>query len=293
MVINAGGAAAARRPVVLCADDFALTEGVSRAILDLAEAGRVSATSAMTNRPCWPRLASDLRELDGRLGVGLHLNLTLGAPLGAMPRLAPRGVLPGLSTFLQGALLGQLPPDEIGGEIDRQLDAFEAALGRPPDFVDGHQHVHVLPGIRAVLLAVLNRRGWRGRVWLRDPSDRPGAILRRRVAMRKALTVRALASGFGRAAHDAGLDTNEGFSGFSPFDPARDTGSDFARFLEALGPRPVVMCHPGRADAELATLDPVVAAREQEYAYLASDQFWNLLEAKAVSLVPRPTTSLS
>ena len=276
------------RHVVVCADDFALTEGVSRAILDLARAGRLSATSAMTNRPWWPRLAPALGELDGRLGVGLHLNLTLGQPLGAMPRLAPGGVLPGLPDLVPMALLGRLPLAEIGAEIERQLTAFEAALGLAPDFVDGHQHVHVLPGIRAELLGALERRGWRGRVWLRDPADRLSAILRRRVAARKALTVRALASGFGQAGRASGFHTNEGFSGFSPFDPARDPAADFARFLEALGPRPLVMCHPGHVDAELATLDPVTEPRAREYAYLASDAFKNLLEREALLLTPRP-----
>ncbi|HYI91845.1 MAG TPA: ChbG/HpnK family deacetylase [Beijerinckiaceae bacterium] len=274
------------RQVVLCADDFAVTEGVSRAILDLARAGRLSATSAMTSRPWWPRLAPALRECDGRLGVGLHLNLTLGAPLGAMPRLAPNGALPSLSTVMRTALLGRSPRGEIREEIERQLAAFEAAMGRPPDFVDGHQHVHVLPGIRAELLAALGSRGWRG-VWLRDPSDRLRAILKRRVAVRKALTVRALATGFAQAARAAGFSVNEGFSGFNPFDPAGDVAAEFARAFDALGPRPVVMCHPGHVDAELAALDPVVASREREYAYLASEAFGELLRSRRVALVPR------
>jgi len=191
------------------------------------------------------------------------------------------------------AFLGQLPADEIGGEIDRQLAAFEAALGRPPDFVDGHQHVHVLPGIRARLLAALDRRGRRGCIWLRDPSDRLQAILRRGVAAKKALTVRGLASDFGRTARTAGFDVNEGFSGFSRFDPARDPAADFAAYFDALGPRPLVMCHPGHVDAELAALDPVIEPRAREYAYLASDAFSELLERRAVVLTPRPAALVS
>jgi predicted glycoside hydrolase/deacetylase ChbG (UPF0249 family) len=276
------------RPVVLCADDFGLTEGVSRGILDLARMGRISAASAMTNRPWWPRLARDLDAIGGELGVGLHLNLTVGAPLGAMPQLAPKGVFPELSEVLRGAFRKRLPLAEIGAEIDRQLTAFEAALGRPPDFIDGHQHVHALPGIRDALLKILRDRGWQGRVWLRDPSDRLGATLRRRVAVRKALTVRMLARGFAAAACAAGFEVNEGFSGFSPFDLARDPAADFPRYFEALGRRPLVMCHPGHVDAELARLDPVGEPREQEYAYLASDTFSDWLRAKNVVLVPRP-----
>ena len=48
------------RPLVLCADDFALAEGVSEGIIMLAEAGRLSAIGCMTASPLWPRLAVEL-----------------------------------------------------------------------------------------------------------------------------------------------------------------------------------------------------------------------------------------
>ena len=274
--------------VVLCADDFGLTEGISRGILDLARLGRLSAISVMSHRPAWQRLAPDLADLDGRLGVGLHLTLTLGQPLGQMRQFAPGGCFPAFPVVLRRALARQLPADEIKQEIDRQLGAFEAALGCPPDFVDGHQHVHVLRGVREPLFAALDGRGWSGRVWLRDPSDRVGAILRRRLASPKALLVAGLSVGFRAAAGGAGFAVNEGFSGFSVFDPARDVATDFGRYFQDLGQRPVVMCHPGHVDAELHRLDPVIETRAWEYAYLASDEFSALLSERAISLVPQP-----
>jgi predicted glycoside hydrolase/deacetylase ChbG (UPF0249 family) len=274
--------------VVLCADDFGLTEGVSRGILELAEAGRISATGAMTNRPDWPRLAPALRPLAGRIGVGLHLNLTTAEPLGAMPGLAPGGSFPALGDLMGRALMGRLPVGEARGEIERQLDAFEGAFGAPPAFVDGHQHVHVLPGIRPALLAALAERGWQGKVWLRDPGDRVGAIVRRGVSVRKALLVAVLAQGFRRAAREAGFDTNEGFSGYSPFDAATPPGRIFRSAFLALGPRPVVMAHPGYGDEALRALDPVVESRAEELAYLKSDAFADLLRERDLVLAPAP-----
>lgn len=106
------------------------------------------------------------------------------------------------------------------------------------------------------------------------------------MARRKALLVRALASGFGEAARAAGFAANEGFSGFSAFDPAVPAERVFAAALSHLGPRPLVMCHPGHADAELAALDPVVATRPQELAFLASDAFPALLERRGLALAP-------
>lgn len=198
----------------------------------------------MSHRPGWARNASALRALDGRVGVGLHLTLTLGKPLGPMPLLAPDGRLPALGALLRRSLLRPLPSPEVKGEIERQLAAFEDRFGRPPDFVDGHQHVHVLPGVRGPILAVLAERGLQGRTWLRDPSDSLANIAGRPVSRRKALLVRALASGFGEAARAAGFATNRGFSGFSPFDPAVPAERAFEAAFRSLGPRPLVMCHP-------------------------------------------------
>lgn len=259
--------------MVLCADDFAITAGVSRGILRLAELGRISATSAMTARPHWPSHGRALRALDGRVAVGLHLTLTLGAPLGPMPGLAPGGELPRYRTLAAAALLRRLPQQEIHSEIARQIDAFADLFGRMPDFVDGHQHVHVLPGIRQALLSVAGARGLAGRLWLRHPGDRAAAIVWRGIAVAKAMVIATLAQGFPMAARQAGFDTNEGFAGVSPFDPARDIAADFARFLAAPGRRHLVMCHPGEIDAELARVDDVVATRPQELAFLLGRRF--------------------
>lgn len=254
---------------VLCADDFALTEGVSRSILALLERGKLSATGAMTNRPHWRSLAGELGAFSGQADLGLHLNLTCAAPLGAMARLAPGGELPGLPELARAAVSSTTVRREIAAEIARQLDAFEDRLGRAPDFVDGHQHVHVLPGVRRAVLDAVRRRYPAGSVYLRDPADSAGAIRARGIAVTKALVIAGLAFGFRPAALKREIKVNRGFSGVAPFDPARDFGADLARFLLMPGPAHLVMCHPGFVDDELARLDPVIATRPVEHAALA------------------------
>lgn len=253
---------------VLCADDFALTEGVSRSILELLELGKISATGAMTNRPHWRRLAGELLRFSGSADIGLHFNLTCAAPLGPMARVAPGGEFPRLGDLARAAASSAAARAEIRAEIERQLDAFESALGRAPDFVDGHQHVHVLPGVRGAVLTAVQRRYREGSVYLRDPADSSSAIRERGVAVGKALVIAGLALGLRSQALRRGIKVNRGFSGVSPFDPARDFAADLRRFLIRPGPAHLVMCHPGHVDDELPGLDPVVATRPQEHAAL-------------------------
>ena len=81
----------------------------------------------------------------------------------------------------------------------------------------------------------------------------------------------ALALRFAAAARRKGLPTNEGFSGFSRFDPGVPYAQEFADAMLAPGPRHIVMCHPGHPDAELAKLDAVVDRRRMEYDALMRD----------------------
>src|SRR5262245_47985518 len=160
-------------PITLCADDFALSSGVSEGILSLAEAGRLSATSALVTTTHWQAHARPIMRLRNRLAVGLHLNLTFGHPLGPMRDLTPEGVFPPLSTLMRIAMTDRLSRLKIAAEVELQLDRFEAEAGFPPDFVDGHHHVHVIPGIRQILIAALNRRFPARGLFVRDPSDSP------------------------------------------------------------------------------------------------------------------------
>jgi chitin disaccharide deacetylase len=259
------------RMIILCADDYGLTEGVSRAIGELAAAKRLSATSVVVTSPHWPASAPRLCAHRGRLSVGLHLDLTLAGPLGPMPKLAPGAMLPGLPGLLGRALLGRLDRQEIGAEIGRQLDRFEQGMHAPPDHIDGHQHVHVLPGVRNVLLETVAKRYPNRPPLIRDPSDRPADIVGRGLAAPKALFIAGLALGLAHTARSKGLPTNDTFSGVSRFDMAQPYADELKAAFTRAGRRHLVMCHPGHPDAELANLDPVVGRRRMEYDALMRD----------------------
>ncbi len=263
----------------LCADDFALSPAVTQGILEALGAGRLTATSAMTTQPSWPDAARKFRELAPAADLGLHFNLTLGGPLGRMQRFAPDGRFPAMNSIVPAAWRGALPRLEILDELRRQLDAFEAAYGAPPDYVDGHQHVQVLPAIADDLIEELSSRKLAGKCWLRDSADRPRRIFARGKHWGKALTVSGLARGFRKKAMAAGFALNDGFSGFSDFSAQGDYAADFTTYMEAPGRKPLIMCHPGHVDDELARLDPVTFSRETELAFLLSDRFYGRMAA--------------
>lgn len=279
------------RAIAVCADDYGLSPAVSAGIRELAEAGRISATSAMTVFPEWPWEAERIRPLADRIEVGLHLTLTDAAPLGAMPRLAPSGRLPALGALLARAHLASLPREEVRMELERQLNAFEAALGRPPRFVDGHQHVHVLPGVREAVLGLFGERLDPSRTWLRVCTSPVGAIRARGVAVPRALLIDRLSRPIGRAARARGLVVNDDFRGVSAL-VAGDVATEFEAFMTGPGERPLMMCHPGRVDAALLARDPVHARREVELDYLGGPGFASALAARGLvvrPLLPRPS----
>lgn len=252
--------------MAICADDYALTPAVSTAILDLARAGRISAISCMTASPFWPALGPELRSVADKVDVGLHLTLVDEQPCTPMPRMAPHGRLPSIGQLIVKAHLGQLALEEIAREVDAQLAAFVAVMHRPPAHIDGHLHAHVLPGIRDIVLAAAERLT--PRPWLRTVTDR--AVFARRAAL-KAWILNVLGKSFTREARARGFVTNDGFSGFYDF-AARGYAGAFPSFLRKLGPRPLILCHPGAANDSAAW----APARADEYEFLMSPAFGQL-----------------
>ncbi|MFV3129997.1 ChbG/HpnK family deacetylase [Niveispirillum sp. KHB5.9] len=275
------------RPIRVIADDYALSPGVSDGILDLARAGRLSGTGAMVPSPRWKADAVRLLDTPDGFATGLHLTLT-GAlsPLGPMPSLCPGGRFPTLSRWLAlshaGLLSSGAAKAELAAEIGRQLDAFEDAMGRAPHFVDGHQHLHLLPGIRPLLLDAITRRYAPGTVWLRDCAEPAGRILHRGVTVGKALFIAALARGLAAQAAARAIPTNRGFAGIYGF--IGDFPALMARFLDGSPAGGVIMVHPARRDTELASLDPVVGARLAEMDYLAGPTWPDALSHAGIFL---------
>lgn len=275
---------AAPRRIWLCADDYGIAPGVNRAIRALAERGRINATSVMVAAPSFDR--AQARALDQaranapRLAIGLHVTLT--APYRPLTAFAPtkQGAFLRLSAVAGAAFLRRLDISAIRREVDAQFAAFAAAFGRPPDFVDGHQHVHVLPQVREAVLAAAAETT--PRPWVRQcESARP---LRELWTEPKTVVIGLLSRGLRRQARAAGIATNTAFAGVYAFRPDADFSVLFPRFLAFLPEDGLIMCHPGLVDAELQRLDPLTTLREREYAFLLSDAFPRILAEHGIQL---------
>ena len=152
------------------------------------------------------------------------------------------------------------------------MDAFEDAFSGVPAFIDGHQHVHVFPLIRDLLIAEVVGRYGRN-CWIRSTVEPFPAILRRGVAAFKAEVLGARQA---RLADRAGLARNDSFRGGCGLSPASAYDRLFPRFLDGAGEtsrRLLIFCHPGHVDALLQARSTTADARASEYAYFASSRF--------------------
>jgi predicted glycoside hydrolase/deacetylase ChbG (UPF0249 family) len=270
--------------IVVCADDYGLSMGVCDAIERLIAQRRLSATGAMTGMAGWRARAGDFRALIRQhpADVGLHFTLTGQRPLTPARGLARDGRLPEIGPLILRAFAGTLPRAAIQDELRAQLDAFEDEWGAPPDFLDGHQHAHGLPGIREIVVEELSRRYGGTDIWLRNCRE-PAAWARRRGhGWRKALLIGTLTAGTARRAATAGIATNDSFRGLYDFGPEPGFRTVFRAALQGPGERVLVHCHPGTVDEELRRLDPLLEPREHELAYLASAECAEDLAAAGV-----------
>jgi chitin disaccharide deacetylase len=139
--------------LIVTADDFNLSEGVSRGILVAHQHGIVTETSVMVNLGGLSHAAELLMDAP-RLGLGLHLNITRGRPLAALP---PVAELLGADGSFRGspqALPTRVAVQVVQAEFQAQLDSFVQVFGRLPQHLDTHHHVHQHPDVLQALLAL-------------------------------------------------------------------------------------------------------------------------------------------
>lgn len=264
--------------LTLCADDFAQSGSISAGILQLIDAGRLSATSALSQSPHWPELAGEIRARAERVDVGLHFNLTHSFGQPAKP----------LSHWLMKSQLRQLSLPALRDEALAQIDRFAEHFGRLPDFIDGHQHVHALPVIRDALFdAILRRWGEEELPYLRAP-DKLGHPGDNRL---KSLILRSVCTHFDEQAQERGFATTPWFGGMYSLTPQADFPGLMQAWLARMPDQALIMCHPGLGSQDPD--DPIAACRGREFEYLASAAFGELCQRLRVCLTRFQTEAVA
>jgi chitin disaccharide deacetylase len=159
------------RYLIVNADDFGLTPGVSLGILAAQRHGVVTSTTALVNGAIPQRHVET--ALDSALGIGLHVNLTLGAPLTRAASLTD-----GAGRFIRDARQAAAGANvgDVAQEVAAQIERFEAIFRRRPTHLDTHHHVGLHSPVREIVL------GWAARLHIPVRSQNVAARQRARSA---------------------------------------------------------------------------------------------------------------
>jgi predicted glycoside hydrolase/deacetylase ChbG (UPF0249 family) len=275
-----------QRQLIVNADDYGRSPGVSRGILDAHRRGIVTSTTVMINQP---GVETQLVEAlaCGSLGVGLHFVFSAWRPL------LPPETIPGLvrsdGLFLDQHTLWaqaeQIPLEQLTAELRAQLERFLSLAGREPDHLDCHHFVHLYPPFFQVYADLAAQYSLPLRVPFPPESDFaasigtlsflegfPSDLVRGMIATNSALLI---ARGLAHPDHFIGT-----FFGQESL-----TLDYLANLFEAL-PKGVseLMCHPGYDDPLLSS-STYRHEREIELALLTDPAVREHVEALGIELV--------
>ncbi|MBV7484266.1 ChbG/HpnK family deacetylase [Bordetella sp. BOR01] len=262
--------------IVVCGDDFGMNAGIDAGMLRLARLGRLSAISCLTQGATFAAHAAGLKGPD--LDLGVHLNLTEALGQSDQPAVMP------LPALIGRAYAGRLDAAWLDDHLKRQFDAFETVMGRAPDYVDGYQHVHQLPGVLPRLVRLLEHRYGRQAPWLRHtaPGMQEGIPLREsaRARLVGALGAQAVA----RASRRDGWRTNRRLLGvYGLKGGARGYATLLQHWLHNARDGDLLVCHPALPGAG----DSLACQRSAEFQVLARPELSEWMRLNGVQ-VARP-----
>jgi len=270
--------------LIVNADDFGMTHGINRGIIEATAHGIVTAASIMVTGWAFEE-AVQLAAENPNLDVGLHLSLTVGTPASGDPAvhrdLASHGTFRlGNRDLLIDLILRRIMPSVLHREIEAQFKkAVEARL--PITHIDGHESIHLFPGIREVVFQLMGQYG--------IPSMR---LSHERIGLRKVWRLKrwkkALINLFGllhrRQMRRHGIRTTDYYYG--TFDAGYlGKGELMAMISNLKEGTSEIMCHPGYRDE---SFDRICGGRylpDQELTALMDAEVQDLLHRRGVHLV--------
>jgi predicted glycoside hydrolase/deacetylase ChbG (UPF0249 family) len=262
------------------ADDYGHSPGVSAGIREAHLHGIVTSTTTMMNMPGVEDALHEAIQEYPDLGLGVHLNLTTGHPLLAADQLNSlidgNGCFPGESELI--ARLPVLDLAQVRYEWQAQVEKFVDVTGKLPDHLDSHHHVSYLsPGLFRIMLELAKEYGSA----IRFPNQE--------VAM-------DMLSDFPVEYAQDCLETNlELLKQFKIPHPHYFIKSFYGEKATIANLRLVLanlsegttemMCHPGYVDHELMTGSVYHLQREKELAILTDQSLLAFIKERRIELI--------
>jgi len=293
------------RKLIVNADDFGLTAGVNRAIVETHAGGVVSSATLMANGSAFEDAVTAARSAPN-LSVGCHVVLVDGTPVSPPDAvdtlLAIRSAEPGkfyssLSAFATRAMLGGFDRDQLVAEITAQIRKIQST-GLQVTHLDTHKHAHIFPEILVALLRAARICGVRA---IRNPfvpvKAMPARLFKhKRNLWKRYGQVRMLhtfSGQFLQRTERAGLLTPDGMVGVietGSVDNPGDSSGYNSLLRQTVAGLPdgtwELVCHPGYNDADLrAAHTRLLDSREEERRLLTSAELRRFLEEQKIRLI--------
>lgn len=276
------------RRLIINADDFGLTSGINRAILEAHQNGLVTSTTLMACGSKFSEAAKLVMEAP-RLSVGCHVVLVDGTPMlepSRIPTLTPSNSTAqfrdSLKRFALLAACKKLDANQIEAEVTAQIQKLQSK-GISVSHLDSHKHTHMFPVVLKGMLRAAKNCGVRA---IRNPFE-PLVFARVRHWKRQfqLRLLRRFRSSFQRALLDAGMVTPDGCIGI-----AATGGLSHETFHDLVEHLPEgtweFVSHPGYNDAELDTIKTRLrSSREKELAILTAPDIKDLLKQRGIHLI--------
>lgn len=283
------------KSLIVNADDFGWTDGVNRGIADAHRNGIVTSASLLANGKAFESAVAIARSTPD-IGVGVHLNLSDGPSLAPTDRVASLVDAGGNFTGGPEKLLlrrarQNLLLEDVELEWDLQIQKVVRS-GISPTHLDGHKHVHMLPGLFEIALRLAKRHGIGAirvsheasflRSAMAEGQLHPGVALKQGVQARG---LKLLARDAHQWAERSAISTADYFCGVAH--TGQWTYAGIVNLLKSL-PDAVteLMCHPGYVDADLEnSATRLQNSRKEELDILTNAQVRNLVASEGIRLI--------
>ena len=282
--------------LIVNADDLGWAEGVNRGIGEAHRNGIVTSTSLLANGPAFAS-GVELARATSSLRIGVHLNLSDGAPIA--PSESVKSLLNEAGEFSGGPenlLMRVARKNLLLKEVEREWDAQIAKIrdaGISPSHLDGHKHVHMLPGLFEIALRLAKRHGVGAvrvsheasslRSALSAGSGQRGSVVLKQGVQARGLKL--LARDAREMAERSGIGTADYFCGIAQTGELTRAGVEqLLRNLPAGTTE--LMCHPGFMDETLKnSRTRLQDSRETEVAILTDPGIRNLVATQGIRLI--------